>query len=179
MYNKISIIGGSGSGKSTLCNILANELNLPEVHLDAINYDSNWTQVDKKKRDDIINKRILEDKWVIDGNYSSTMRERLLNADLVIFLDYSTFALLCGVLNRVLKNSGKERFEIPGCKEHFDFEFLKLVSCFRRKKRPKILKILSEINQDKIITFKNRKELNKWLIDFTKNENVLKKYITQ
>ena len=179
MYNKISIIGGSGSGKSTLCNILANELNLPEVHLDAINYDPNWTQVDKQKRDNIINEKVLEDKWVIDGNYSSTMKERLTNADLVIFLDYSTFALLSGVLNRVLKNSGKERFEIPGCKEHFNLEFLKLVSTFRRKKRPKILKILSEINQEKLLIFKNRKKLNKWLIDFTKNKNVLKTYIKQ
>ena len=38
MYNRISIIGGSGCGKSTLCDILANELNLPAIHLDAINY---------------------------------------------------------------------------------------------------------------------------------------------
>ena len=47
MYNKISIVGGSGSGKSTLCNILSKELNLPAIHLDAINYNANWVEVDK------------------------------------------------------------------------------------------------------------------------------------
>ena len=40
--------GGSGSGKSTLCNILSKELNLPEIHLDSINYTSNWVEIDKK-----------------------------------------------------------------------------------------------------------------------------------
>ena len=51
MYNKISIVGGSGSGKSTLCNILSKELNLPAIHLDAINYNANWVEIDKNKRD--------------------------------------------------------------------------------------------------------------------------------
>ena len=38
MYNRISIVGGSGTGKSTLCDILAKKLNLPAIHLDAINF---------------------------------------------------------------------------------------------------------------------------------------------
>ena len=54
MYNRISIVGGSGSGKSTLCNILSKELNLPAIHLDAINYNANWIEIDKTQRDEII-----------------------------------------------------------------------------------------------------------------------------
>lgn len=54
MYNRISIVGGSGSGKSTLCNILSKELNLPAIHLDAINYNANWVEIDKTQRDEII-----------------------------------------------------------------------------------------------------------------------------
>ena len=49
MYNRISIVGSSGSGKSTLCNILSKELNLPAIHLDAINFKANWVEIDKKK----------------------------------------------------------------------------------------------------------------------------------
>ena len=54
MYNRISIVGGSGSGKSTLCNILSKELGLPAIHLDAINYEPNWVEIDKTERDNII-----------------------------------------------------------------------------------------------------------------------------
>ena len=48
MHKRISIIGGPGSGKTTLANILSKELELPDIHLDAINYEPNWVQVDKK-----------------------------------------------------------------------------------------------------------------------------------
>ena len=54
MYNKISIVGGSGSGKSTLANLLSKELNIPATHLDGINFNSNWEEIDKNKRDEII-----------------------------------------------------------------------------------------------------------------------------
>ena len=89
MYNRISIVGGSGSGKSTLCNILSKELNLPAIHLDAINFLLNWVEIDKIERDKIILSKSMEDKWVIDGNYSKTLKERFKRADLIIWLDYS------------------------------------------------------------------------------------------
>lgn len=82
MYNKISIVGGSGSGKSTLCNILSKELNLPAIHLDAINYNANWVEVDKNKRDQIITQKSLEEKWIIDGNYNKTLKRPLLQSRL-------------------------------------------------------------------------------------------------
>ena len=47
MYNRISIVGGSGSRKSTLCNILSKELHLPAIHIDGINYNTNWIEIDK------------------------------------------------------------------------------------------------------------------------------------
>ena len=97
MYNKISIVGGSGSGKSTLCNILSKELNLPAIHLDAINYNANWVEVDKNKRDQIITQKSLEEKWIIDGNYNKTLKDRFYKADLIIWLDYSTYMQLKGI----------------------------------------------------------------------------------
>lgn len=85
-YNRISIVGGSGSGKSTLCNILSKELNLPAIHLDAINFNANWVEIDKNERDKIISTKSSEDKWVIDGNYNKTLKERFDKADLIIWL---------------------------------------------------------------------------------------------
>ena len=173
MYNRISIIGGSGSGKSNLCSILSKELNLPAIHLDGINFDSNWVEIDKSKRDNIIVNKALEDKWIIDGNYTKTLKNRLERADLIIWLDYSTFALLKGVLKRIFKSINKERPEIPGCKERFDFNFIKYVITYNKKKRYIIVENLADIPKEKILIFKNQKKLNKWLKDFTHNENIL------
>ena len=74
--SRISIIGGSGSGKSTLANILSKKLDIPAVHLDAINYKDNWVEIDKTERDKIIEEKANEDKWIIDGNYWITQNLR-------------------------------------------------------------------------------------------------------
>ncbi len=164
--NRISIIGGSGSGKTTLTNILSEKLNIPAVHLDGINYNANWVQKDKNERDEIISSKTKEEKWIIDGNYNKTLKERLDSAELIIWLDYSTFANLRGVLKRICKNYNKEREEIPGCKERIDFTFLKYVVTYNKKKRPKILELLKDIPDEKILIFKKQKDLNKWLKDY-------------
>ena len=173
MYNRISIVGGSGSGKSTLCNILSKELNLPAIHLDAINFLLNWVEIDKIERDKIILSKSMEDKWVIDGNYSKTLKERFKRADLIIWLDYSTIMLLKGILKRIFKELHKERQEIPGCKERIDFKFIKYVITYNKTKRHLILDNIKDIPNEKILIFKKQKDLNNWLKEFTQNEDIL------
>lgn len=173
MYNKISIVGGSGSGKSTLCNILSKELNLPAIHLDAINYEPNWVEIDKAERDKIIFTKSSGNKWIIDGNYNKTLKERFEKADLIIWLDYSTFMQLKGVLKRYFKTRNNERPEIPGCKEKLEFKFIKYVLTYNKKKRPIIKDYLKDIPKEKVLIFTKQKELNKWLKEFTHNENIL------
>ena len=175
MYNRISIVGGSGSGKSTLCNILSKELNLPAIHLDAINYEPNWVEIDKVERDKIISTKSSRDKWIIDGNYNKTLKERFKKADLIIWLDYSTFMQLKGVLKRYFKTRNKERPEIPGCKEKLEFKFIKYVLTYNKKKRHIIKEYLMDIPKEKVLVFKKQKDLNKWLKEFTGNNNVLEK----
>ena len=173
MYNRISIVGGSGSGKSTLCNILSKELNLPAIHLDGINFNPNWVEIDKAKRDKIISSKALKDKWIIDGNYNKTLRQRFERSDLIIWLDYSTFMQLKGIFKRLFKTRNKERPEIPGCKERLNFDFLKYVVTYNKKKRHIIEDYLKDIPRDKVLVFKKQKDLNNWLKTFTNNSNIL------
>lgn len=160
--NKLTIIGGSGSGKTTLANNLSLVFNLPVYHLDALNYFPNWQERDKIERDRLILEKIKEDKWVIDGTYFSTLEERLKASDLVIYLDYSTLALIRGVLSRCLNYGGKDRKEIPGCKEKIDLKFLYWVLRWRKDKRQKVLKYIKNVDDNKLLVFKNRRQLNKW-----------------
>lgn len=171
--NKISIIGGSGTGKTTLANNLGKELKLPVYHIDGIHHLENWEIRDKDERDKIILEKANESKWIIDGTYHTTLKQRLEKSDLIIYLDYSSIAQLKGVLGRYIKNHGKEKLEIPGCKEKMSFNFLVWVLHWRRNKRSEIIDIINNADKKKIIIFKNRKKLNKWYYnEFAKKINL-------
>ena len=160
--NRICIIGGSGSGKTTLADNLGNQLNLPVYHIDGIHHLKNWEIRDKNERDSIILKIIEEDSWIMDGTYHTTLKQRLERADYVIYLDYSTFAQLKGALGRFIKNYGKERKEIPGCKERMNWKFFWWIVNWRKNKRKIIIQNLQEIDKSKVHIFKTRRQLNKW-----------------
>ncbi len=168
--DRISIIGGSGSGKSTLANILSESMKIPVIHLDAINYKPNWIQVDKVERDKIISGKSNEDKWIIDGNYNKTLKERLIKSDLIIWLDYSSYTQIKGVVKRIAQNYNKERSEIPGCKERINLKFIKYVATYNKVKRPEMLEILKDIPEDKLLIFKKQKDLNNWLKKYVTNK---------
>ena len=161
-YKKICIIGGSGTGKTTLAENLGKQYEIPVIHLDGINYHKGWIERDKDERDQIILEKIKESKWIIDGTYSSTLKERISKADLIIYLDYSSIVQIKGVLTRYLKNPNKLKKEIPGCKERMNWKFFIWVLNWRSTKREKIISIIENVDKNKILIFKNRKQLNKW-----------------
>ncbi len=161
MYNKICIIGGSGSGKTTLSRNLGKLLDIPVYNIDGINYLKDWKTRDKKERDSIILDKMNATKWIMDGTYSSTLDARMNASDLAIFLDYSSLARFYGVLKRFMKNHGKEKDEIPGCREKMDIDFIRILLKWKNK-RVSIIEKLSKVNNEKIIIFKNRKQLNEW-----------------
>ena len=163
MYNKIAIVGAPGTGKTTLSNILSKLYNIEATHIDGIHHMENWVQRDKDERDRMILDVVSKDKWIIDGTYKATLKPRFEAADLIIWLDYSSFAQIKGVMTRFLKNKGKEKPEIPGCKEKMDKEFFTYVLKYNKEKRKNIVNNLEGIDKSKLIVFKNRRQLNKWL----------------
>ena len=160
--SKISVIGGPGTGKSKLTNNLGKELNLPVYHIEGINYLENWKPRDKEERDKMILDIANKEQWIIDGTYKKTLAQRIGNADMVIFLDYSTPAKLKGIFSRYLKGGGQEKPEIPGCKEKMDISFIKQTMRWNKEKRKLITNILEENKDKKIKVFSKRTQLNKW-----------------
>lgn len=160
--NKVSIIGGCGTGKTTLANNLGKELDVPVYHIDGIHHTENWGIRDKVERDKIILEKVNQSRWIMDGTYHSTLKQRLENSDLIIYLDYSSLAQVKGVLERYIKNPGKEKEEIPGCKERMSWDFFLLVLNWRKNKRGNIIENIKEIDKEKVLVFKNRRQLNRW-----------------
>ena len=165
MYNRIAIVGGPGTGKTTLSNELSKILDIEAIHIDGIHHLPNWQERDRSERVQIILDCIKKDKWIIDGTYRDTLKQRFERADLIIFLDYSSLAHAKGILQRYAKGKNKEKPEIPGCKERMTFQFFTYSLKYNKKKRHFITDELKNVNPEKVLIFKRRKDLNKWLKD--------------
>jgi adenylate kinase family enzyme len=161
---RIMIIGCGGSGKSTLARQLGEKLKLPVVHLDQLFWRPGWVSISKDEFDRVHEAALAEEKWIMDGNFDRTIPRRLERCDTVIYLDFSRFACLMGVLKRVLTTYGKVRPDMgEGCPERMDLDFLKWVWNFNKNKRERIYGLLKEAEGVQIIIMKNRRMVKKFL----------------
>ena len=172
--NKIMIVGCCGAGKSTLSFKLAKHYDLPLYHLDQLYWKDNWVL---SERDEYIVKHqelIEKPKWIIDGNYQSTMQERLEKADMVICLDLPRWLSTWGILKRWVQHRGKTRPDMTeGCHERLDWEFLKYVWRFQRDQRPQLLDNLGKFqSQDRLHIVRSRKEANQLLNNILENQRL-------
>jgi len=143
---RVAIIGCSGAGKTALAVELGRLLGLPVVHLDQAYWRPGWAMpgVDEWMA---IHCRLLEgDRWIIDGNYQSTLEARVRRADTVIWLDYGRRVCLARAVRRWFTSWGRTRPDMaPGCPEHVDLPFLAYIWGFRRRQRPRILGALAAL----------------------------------
>lgn len=170
---KIVIIGYSGSGKSTLAKNLGLHYDIPVLHLDTAHFKPGWKERSNEELEEIIQEFMANnDSWVIDGNYRKVAKNRFLEADQLIFLNYNRFFCLNSVIKRYHKNKGRTRLDMaPGCEEKLDFPFLWWVFAKGRNKvRRTQLETLAKNHKNALI-FKNRKELLKYY-----KENNIKNY---
>lgn len=99
---RICIVGPSNSGKSTLAEAIARKCALEPVHLDQL-YHQPHTDWEPRPADEFTalhDAAIAGERWVMDGNYSSCMPQRLRRATGVILLDISTPLSLLRYLRR-------------------------------------------------------------------------------
>lgn len=140
---RVAVVGCCGAGKSTFSMALSETNRLPLYHLDRVYLDSGWVMKPVQQAKEEASLIHREASWVIDGNYTSSMEERLAHADAVVFLDYSTPLCFFRVLKRTFKGHGKNRPDVSeGCLERFNIPFLLYVLRFRRNNRPRILHLL-------------------------------------
>lgn len=83
---KVIVIGSSGSGKSTFSRKLSERLNIPVYHLDQLFWKPNWVMSTEYEKITIQNSILEKNEWIIDGNYSGILEDRLQLADTVMFL---------------------------------------------------------------------------------------------
>ena len=156
---RVMIIGSGGAGKSALARELGLRTGLPVFHLDAFYWKPGWEPTPREEWVQRVEELASEARWIIDGNYSNTMDYRLKHADTIIFLDYSKWMNLYGIVKRRFIYQNKARPDMSeGCKERLDWAFIKWVWKFEKEKAPALREKLQGISHKEMYHFRNRKE---------------------
>ncbi len=147
--NRVIVIGCPGSGKSTFSIELNKITGLPLYHLDLLNWIADRTTVEKTVFIKRLEKILKEDRWIIDGNYGSTMEMRMSACDTVVFLDYPTHVCIEGVRSR----RGKPRQDIPWVEpeNEEDSEFMEFIKNYNDISKPKVINLLNKYQTKNIV----------------------------
>ena len=98
---KVAVIGGTGSGKSTVAQQLAERLGVPHIELDALFWKPGWVMPTAEEFRPVVEAALDQDGWVADGNYSTRLRNVVLDqADLVVWLDMPFWTKFWRLLRR-------------------------------------------------------------------------------
>jgi adenylate kinase family enzyme len=151
---RVLVIGPGGSGKSTLSRLLGEKLRLEVLHLDRFYWGSGWVKPPINEWLETVRALIARDSWIIDGNYSGTLVERIAACDTIIFLDMPTLVCTLRIAKRRLLYRNATRPDVAeGCDEKLDFEFISWVLNYSRRHRPKVVKLIEENRSSKNIVW--------------------------
>ena len=156
---KVIVIGCPGSGKSTVSRTLHNKTGIPLYHLDMMYWNADKTTVEKSVFLERLSDVLEKDEWIIDGNYSSTMKLRMAACDTVIFLDYPLDVCLDGIRER----RGKPRSDMPWIETEEDSEFIEFIKNYNEQQKPKVLELLKKYSDKNIIILESREQADAFL----------------
>lgn len=120
-----------------------------------------WTKTPRHEWIEKQRKIISTEKWILDGNYDSTLELRFKACDVVVFLDINPFVCIFSAI----KSHGQKRTDLPDyCTEKFDREFidfLKFIWTFPKTSKLKILALHRKYREKQFIVIKNRREIKR------------------
>lgn len=158
---KIAIIGISGVGKSWTASYIGKKTNIPIVHMDQVWWEPYWKERPESVVQMDLLKKLQTASWVIEGYIQPLGVERLQQADLVIYLDFSGWQSLFGGLQRWFRHKKKKRPEMPeGCTDKLNFNYLKTM--FLRAERAEIENVIKKSGIS-LVRLRSRSQLHKYL----------------
>lgn len=165
MMNRVLVLGCCGAGKSTLAKHLHQNTGLPAIHLDQYYWKPGWKATSEEEWNARVKSLAEGDRWIIDGNYVSSLQPRLDRADTIVYLQYSTFRCLYRVIKRIVSYRGTVRPDMPeGCDERFDLEFLHYVLMFNYLRGNALARrVQSLCAYKRVHILKNDREVKDWL----------------
>ncbi len=160
---RVLIIGSPGAGKSTLSHAIAERTGFPLYHMDKLHWLPGWTERDRAEGLAEVHQVLAQDRWIIDGNYGSSLPIRIKRADTVVWLDYPTWRCLGRALKRWWRYRGRTRPDMTeGCPERLNLGFFLYILMFRSGWNRRNGRILANF-AGHIIRFRHPLDAEKWL----------------
>jgi adenylate kinase family enzyme len=162
---RVAIVGSGGAGKSVLARDLAARTGLPRIHLDRYFWHPGWVETPDPEWQALHAELIAGDRWIIDGNYGSTMEARLARADTVLLLDLPRLVCVVSALQRQWRYRGGGRDDmVEGQRERFDLAFMQWIWRYPERSRPQVLDRLSRVPATTTIhRLRSRSEVREYL----------------
>lgn len=126
MMDRVVVIGTSCSGKSTFARRLAEILDCPWIELDRLHWLPDWEPrpLDEFRRH--MAEKASQDRWVIDGNYSSKVRDIVWpRATHIVWLNYSFPIIFSRALRRTMKRLWTKEILFSGNQESWQTQFFR------------------------------------------------------
>lgn len=126
---RIMVCGPSNSGKSTLSVALAGKLGLEIFHLDLFRHlpDTDWVERSDQEFAALHDEAITHERWVMDGNYSKLMPQRLARTTGIIWLNDGRWANFVRYLWRTLFQREARLGALTGNKDSIKWEMVRWI----------------------------------------------------
>lgn len=120
---RIMVVGTSGAGKTTMGRRLSQALGIPQVELDALNWEPGWrdlTKHDLAKFVRRVEQVAATEAWITDGSYTGVWPILAPRSDHIIWLDYSRSVIMPRIVRRSISRaiSGRELWPGSGNREY-------------------------------------------------------------
>jgi adenylate kinase family enzyme len=163
---RIVVIGPLGAGKSTLALKLGSLLGISVHHLDWLYWGDTWTPTPPAEWQALLDRIVAGESWIIDGNFTSSLPQRLAAADTVIYLDIPPLSSAIRATRRRILHRWRPAPGAPGG-EHpmFNVQLFRWIYAFPSQNRPYLLGQLTRPPvADKTIILRNRRDVKRFVL---------------
>ena len=149
--SRICIMGPSNSGKSTLADAIARKNQSQAIHLDVLHHlpGTDWKARPFAEFQSLHDAAIQAPSWVMDGNYSRLLPQRLARATGFILLDVPTALSLFRYIRRCLLRHSRVG-ALEGGKDSIKWDMLKHLTITTPKNRKRYAALQRTVTLPKI-----------------------------
>ena len=104
-------------------------------------------------------------RWIIDGNYASTLPIRLQAAGTVVFFDLPAWACLWGIIQRRLRHGSGQHVAI-GVYDRITGNFFRFIAEYRRQMARRVRQLIQpQAAHAHVVILRNRRAVRRCLTD--------------